>query len=172
MVVGGAATTSETAGCPRVTVPVLSSRTVVSAPARSRASLLRKRMPASAPRPGADHDGGRCRQAEGAGTGDDEHGDHVENRLREAATPNGEPADQGDGGERDDGGHEYRGDAIRHRLNRRFARLSRFHQADYLREHGVSADALRLDDEPALLIDGAAEDLRADRFIDRQALAR
>ena len=40
-----------TAGCPFVIVPVLSRTTTLTFPARSRASLVRNRMPASAPLP-------------------------------------------------------------------------------------------------------------------------
>ena len=42
----------------------------------------------------ADHDGGRRRQPEGAGAGDHEHGDHIENGLRQVSAAEGQPADQ------------------------------------------------------------------------------
>ena len=119
----------------------------------------------------ADHDGGRRRQAQRAGAGDNEHGDHIEDGCGQGGAANRQPADQRDDGQRDDGGHEDRGDAIGDCLNRRFARLRPLDQADDLRQDGVAADALRFDDQPSLLIDRAAENLGADGFIDRQALA-
>ena len=49
--------------------------------------------------------------------------------------------------------------------------MGRFHQADNLRQHGVAADALRFDDQPALLVDGPAVDFGRSRFVHRQAFA-
>ena len=114
----------------------------------------------------ADHDGGRRRQSERAGAGDDEHGDHVEDGLREAGASECEPAYQRHGCQENDGRDEVGGDAIGDGLDGRFAGLGVFHQADDLREDGIAADALRLDDQPALLVDGSGDDLGAYGFVD------
>ena len=45
-------------------------------------------------------------------------------------------------------GHEVGGDAIGDCLNRRFAGLGVFHQADDLGQYGIAADALRFNDQP------------------------
>ena len=124
--------------------------------------------------PRAHHDGGRRGQAQRAGAGDHEHGDHVEDRRRQvcaAAAANSEPAYKRDHGQRDDQWHEISRDAVGNRLNRRSAGLRRFHQPDDLPQDGVLADALRLGDQAPLLIDRAGDDLVAGFLVHRHALA-
>ena len=58
--------------------------------------------------------------------------------------------------------HENRSDAIGDRLDRRFAALRLFDQADDLRQDGIAAHALRFDDQSSLLVDGATVDFGAD----------
>ena len=110
----------------------------------------------------ADHDGGRRRQAQRAGAGDHEDGDHVEDGLRQCRVADGQPADERHSRQHDHGGHEVGSDAVGDGLDWRFAGLRVFDEADDLGEHGVATDALRFDDQPALLIDGPADDFGAD----------
>ena len=171
-VTAGAVRTSVTVGLPAVIVPVLSSRIV-----RQSAGLF-ERLAAAEEDAGfsaasaADHDGGRCRQAQRAGAGDHEDGNHVEDGARQCRVADGQPADERHSRQRDHGGHEVGGDPVGDGLDWRFAGLRVFDEADDLGEHGVATDALRFDDQPALLIDSPADDFGADGFIKRHALAR
>ena len=76
-----AATIATSRGLPSVSVPVLSTTSVSTFSSRSSASAFLISTPACAPRPDADHDRHRRRQPERAGTGDDQHGDRVDQRI-------------------------------------------------------------------------------------------
>jgi hypothetical protein len=101
---------------------------------------------------GAGHDRGGRGQAEGAGAGDHQHGDGVDQRgfQRRAGQP---PADQGEQGQHQHGRHEHLADPVDQFLDRRLGRLGVFHQADDARQHGFGAQArVRTSSRPSPLI--------------------
>ena len=122
--------------------------------------------------PGADHDRHRRRQPQRARTGDDEHGDRVEEcvtdvRFGADEAPDNESGDR----DHDDERHEPARDAIGDGLDRCAAALRFGHHPDDAREHGVAADRLRLHDETAGAVHRAAGQ-HACRFLgDRERLA-
>jgi hypothetical protein len=87
---------------------------------------------------GADHDGRRGGQPHGARAGHDEHR-HRGGEGPAQVPAEDEPAGEGDGRDRDDGGHEHRGDAVGQPLHRRLGRLGRLHQAHDAGQRGVRA---------------------------------
>ena len=114
---------------------------------------------------GADHDRHRRSETEGAGTGDDEHGDRIDQRVRQARLrTESEPRDEGDDGNGDDCRNEPRGDAIGEALDRRAAALGLSDQLDDLGEQGFGADALGSHDEGSGAVDGRADDFALGSF--------
>ena len=94
----GAATTRTSRGLPSVSVPVLSTTSVSTCSSSlERLGVLDQHARLRAA-PGADHDRHRRRQAERARTGDDQHGDRVDERVRQARLGAEQPPD--DEGER------------------------------------------------------------------------
>ena len=73
------------AACPSVSVPVLSTTSVSTFSSRSSASAFAHQHAGARAAPGADHDRHRRRQPQRAGAGDDQHGDCVDERVRERA---------------------------------------------------------------------------------------
>ena len=80
--VAATATTSER-GFPSVSVPVLSTTSVSTCSSTSSASAFRIEHAGCGAAAGADHDRHRRREAERARTGDDQHGDGVDERVRQ-----------------------------------------------------------------------------------------
>ena len=112
------------AGCPSVSVPVLSTTSVSTCSSRSSASAFLISTPARRAAARADHDRHRRRQPERARAGDDQHRDGVDQRVgqprlgpQSAQTTNATTAID------DDGRHEPRGDAIGQPLDRRAGSL-------------------------------------------------
>ena len=100
------------------------------------------------PTTGADHQGGRRGQSEGAGTGDDQHGHRRgEGELR--TRPLAQPEAQGGNGDRHHDRHEDRGDPVRQPLTPRLAGLRGLDQSGDLGQLGVRTHPGRLDDQPA-----------------------
>ena len=93
--------------CPRVSVPVLSTISVVSRPACSSATALRISTPRLRAATGADDDRGRRGEAKRAGTGDDQHGDGVDQRRRAASPASHHVAPNVSDGDHDDDGNEH-----------------------------------------------------------------
>ena len=141
----GDAPTVARRGFPSVSVPVLSTTSVSTFARRSSASAFLTRTPAVAPRPVPDHDRHRRRQAERAGTGDDEHGDRADQGVgqsRLGATARSMPT-KATTATRTTAGTKYRGDAIGQLLDRRAASLRLAHHADDLREQRLGTRRAR-----------------------------
>ena len=130
-----------TRGLPSVSVPVLSRTTALTEPSRSSASALRNRTPFSAPLPVPTMiEVGVARpSAQGQAmisTRDRVEQREVERRLR----AEGEPDDERERGEAEDGRHEVAGDDVGQALDRRPGALGLGHEPDDLGEHRVGAD--------------------------------
>ncbi len=120
---------------------------------------------------GADEQGGRRREPERAGAGDDQHrdgGGEGEGRRLAGAEPEAERRDR----DRDHDRHEDAGDAVGEPLHRRLAGLRVADEAGDLRQRRVGADLRRAHDEAAAGVDGRARDLVAGPLLDRHRLAR
>ena len=155
-----AAVTRATVGAPSVSVPVLSKTTVSTRPAVSSASPPRISTPASAPRPGADHDRGRRREAHGARAGDDQ--DRGEGREREGQLrlgPEHEPGHEREGRRDQHERHEDLAHPVGEALDRRLAALGLADELDDPGERRVAADARRPHHERAAGVQRAADDL-------------
>ena len=168
----GAGTMAVTAGLPSVSVPVLSTTSVSTFSMCSSASAFLISTPAWAPRPTPTMIDIGVARPSAHGTGDDQHrhGGHEavgEPRLR---SPD-RPGDEGQHRHADDGRHEVARDLVGQALDRGAAALRLGHELDDLRQHGVAPDLLRLDDEAAGLVHGAADHLGADLLGHRHRLA-
>ena len=115
--------------------------------------------------PGPDHDRHRRREPERARARDDQHGDGVDQRMREARlgarhAPDGERRDR----DRHDGGDEPAGHDIGKPLNRRPRALRFADQPDDASQQRVVADALGTHDERTGSVDGPAGHFRPGTF--------
>ena len=121
---------------------------------------------------GADHDRGRRCQTHGAGAGDDQHGDGIDQRegqrRRRAEI---EPCSEGEGGDGEDRRHEIHRHLVDQRLDRQLRPLCFLDHADDLRQHRVAADRRGPDREGALLVHGSGHDLAAARLGHRDRFA-
>ncbi len=154
---------------PLVTVPVLSRTTVSTRRVDSRISGPPDDQPELRAAAGADEQRGRRRQAERAGTGDDQH----RNRRGEGegrALPRREPEDERRDGDHDDDRDEDRGDAVGEPLHRRLAALRVADQLGDLGEGGVGSDLRRADDDAAARVDRCSSHLGAGTGLDRRRL--
>ena len=121
--------------------------------------------------PGADEQRRRCRQAQRARAGDDQHGHGgAEGPLRVAGGE--QPPDERGHGEPDHDRYEDRRDAIGEALDRCLARLRVLDQPGDLRQLGVGAHAGGAHDQPPVGVDGRAGHVVAGSDLDRNALAR
>ena len=169
---GGCGATVTRRGLPSVSVPVLSTTSVVICSSSSSASAFLNSTPASAPRPVPTM----------IDIGVASPSAHGHAMMRTAIALTSAYASRGSGpserphDERDDGNdHDRRHEPPRHRvgetLNRRTRSLRFADHANDLREKRVRADALRLHHERARAIDGAACHLIARRLLHRNGLA-
>ncbi len=119
---------------------------------------------------GAGHDRRRCGQTEGAGAGDDQHRDRIDqcNFGRRASE---QPADQGEHGDHQHRRDEHLADPVHQLLDRRLGRLGVFHQADDPRQHSLATERGGAHQQPTLAVDRATGDAVAWRLVHRQALA-
>jgi hypothetical protein len=93
------------------------------------------------PAPDARHDGRRGSQPQGAGAGDDQHGDQRQHAVcKSLCRVEKEPRPEREQGHGDDRRHEDRGDAVRQPLHGGPAALRILHQADDLCQHRAFAD--------------------------------
>ena len=155
--VPGAVITSTRVILPVVTVPVLSSTTVSTLRVDSRTSGPLIKMPSWAPRPVPTSRAVGGGQAEGAGAGDDQHGDCGGERCG-GAFAGAEPVAEGGDGEGDDDGDEDAGDAVGEALDGGLAVLGVGDEPGHLGELGVGADAGGSDDEASAGVDGGTGD--------------
>ncbi len=108
----------------------------------------------------AGHDGRRCRQAQRAGAGDDQHRHGADQRrLQPHADP--QPAQQRDQGNHDHRGHEHRRHLVHQPLYRRLGGLGVLHQADDARQHRLGAHGRHLHHNAAIAVDRPARELPA-----------
>ena len=120
----------------------------------------------------ADHDRHRRRESERAGTGDDQHGDGIHDRVREARLRSEpDPGDEGQHRDAEDGRHKPARHFVGEALDRRAAALRLRDHLDDLREHRVAPDALGAHEKAAGAIHRAAGDFVAGRLLDRHRLA-
>ena len=118
----------------------------------------------------ADHDGGRCRESESAGAGDDEHGDGAGERIgqrRALQQTDGERP----GRDQQDDWDEHGRDAVDERLDRCTTSLGLCDEVDDLCEHGGGSDRGRLDDEAAGTVERATDHIITRHDVDGQRLA-
>ena len=117
------------------------------------------------------HHGDGGREPQGAGTGDDDDAHAVVEGICEIARHQ-DPHEEGDEGEPDDDGHEYRRDLIGELLDGRLGSARLAHHADDAREHRVLAHLFRLDFEMAARDDEGADRLLPFKEFDGEAFAR
>ena len=121
---------------------------------------------------GADHDRRRRGQPERAGARDHEHGDEVEQRVRERGLrADDEPDDERERGDADDGGHEVARDHVGEARDRRLGALRLLDEAHDLRQRRLAADAGGAERERARRVEGGADDLVAGLLEARDRLA-
>ena len=121
---------------------------------------------------GPDHDRGRCRQAERAGTGNHHHGGKVHQSPREITRIKNEiPGSKGNDRQAHHRRHKIAGHDIGEPLDRRLGPLRRFDDADDLGQRRVFADFGRPKLERAQFVDCGADDRVADLLVDRNAFA-
>ena len=121
-------------------------------------------------RAGAGHDRRGRRQAQGAGAGDHQHGDGVDQRgfQRRTVQP---PTNQRRQGQHQHHRYEDLADFIHQFLNRGLGGLGIFYQADDARQDGFGTQGQRAYQQPAFAVDGTASDFVAGLFGHRQAFA-
>ena len=119
---------------------------------------------------GAGDDSDRGRKAQRTGAGDNQNGDKVIENKGDVP-PADCPQQRGDDGDGDNRRDKDAGNLVGKARGRGFALLRFGHQAQYLGDSGVAADAGRLDFEHAVLADGAARNVGTGLLVDRQALA-
>ena len=117
------------------------------------------------------HNRHRRGEAERTGTGDDEHGDGIDQRMDEPRFRSVDrPHAEGDRGNSDHGGNKPPGHLVRETLNGRPRPLRFGDQPDDLGQKRVAADPLRLHHQYAGAIDGAARHFAPRRLLDRDRL--
>ena len=122
--------------------------------------------------PRSHHDGRRCRQSHGAGAGDDEDGDEVEQGPREDGVRDEEgPDDECDRGDRHDGWHEDGGHAVGDPLDGRLGALGLLDEADDLGKGRLGADLRCPEGKASALVDRGPEYLDPGLLRDGHALA-
>ncbi len=121
---------------------------------------------------GADHDRGRGRQAQGARTGDDQHGDRVDQGIVQGRLRSGEqPDDERHPGDRHDGRHEPARDQVGEAGDRRPRALGLLDEPHDLGERRLGADPRGPQGERAARVQRRADDLVAWSLHDGQRLA-
>ena len=124
------------------------------------------------PAPDARHDGRRGSQPQGAGAGDDQHGDQRQHAVcKSLCRVEKEPRPEREQGHGDDRRHEDRGDAVCQPLHGGPAALRILHQADDLCQHRVFADLFGTVAQRPALIDRTGEHAAAGLLAHRQRLA-
>ena len=124
------------------------------------------------PPAGADHDGHGGREPQGAGAGDDEHRDRVEEGIGEPRLgPEDGPDDEGQGRDRQDDRHEVGRDDVGQALDRGAGPLGLAHHPHDLGEHRLGAHPLGPHDEAPGAVDRAADEGRPGRLRDGDRLA-
>ncbi len=118
----------------------------------------------------ANHDGDGRREPERTRTGDHEHADGNGERELDARAER-EPDTARCERDEDDGRHEDAGDLVRHARDRRLRGAGLIDEIDDLADRRILADALRLHDEPAILVDGRRRHFVARPLGRRDALA-
>ncbi len=123
--------------------------------------------------PDTGHDGRRRRQAQRTGTGDDQHGNHVQQRLGKAPVRCDEsPADKGCNGQHQDNGYEDSGHLVHQALDARLASLRLLHQADDAGKHRIFPNFFSLHLKRPLLVQRAGIDLIAHLLENRSGFTR
>ncbi len=157
-----AVTIDTSLGLPSVSVPVLSITMVsmrLEPLQRLRVADQDSRTRAAAD---ADHDRHRRGETQRAGTGDDQHRHRRDQAEREARLrPEQHPGRKRQQRRRDHRRHEPAGDPVGQPLDRRPRALRPRHHVDDPRQHGVAADLVGAQHQPAALVDGAADHARA-----------
>ena len=120
-----------------------------------------------------DHDGNRSCQPQCARTGDDEHRDCIDERVRQARLGADEPpGTEGGHGDAYYRRHEPGRHLISELLQRRARPLRLTDESHYLRQDAVRSDTLRLNEEHSGLIDRCAHHLVTSALLNRYRLAR
>ena len=114
--------------------------------------------------PGADHDRHRRGQAERTGTGDDQHGDGVDQRMGQRGSGPPAPRRRRQDGDQRPPPARTRRRPCRPALDGRARALRLGDHPDDLRQHRVAADALGPHQQAARAVDGRAGDLLAGTF--------
>ena len=110
----------------------------------------------------ADHDRGWRGKAHGAGAGDDQNGDHLNQRIiQRGRRPEPKPQHESQCRGGDHGRHEPSRHSVHQRLNRQFRALRLFDHADDLRQNGVGTGLGDTEGEASRPIDRAAHHMGA-----------
>ena len=156
-----------------MSVPVLSTTTVVTFSRTSRASALRNSTPSSAPRPVPTMMDIGVASPKAQGHATIRTATALTERMRQARLRTVErPDDERDDRDDDDDRDEPTGDVIREPLNRRARTLRLADHAHDLSQQRLGADTLGFHDERSGAVDGAARHLAARPFFHRDRLAR
>ena len=120
----------------------------------------------------AHHERGGSRQAECAGTGDDEYRHSRQDGMGQCVgAADGPPDEEGRQGDGSHHGHEDAGDAVNGALDGGLAALRLFHHLYDLCQGGVGAGFLRPHPQPSLTDDGACQHVAAGLLEGRGGLA-
>ena len=120
----------------------------------------------------ADHQCGRRSQSQCAGTGDDQHRDGRQQRIRKVSrTADSQPQHEGQQCDADDRRHENRGDPVGDALHGGFAALGLLYHADDPGQQRVAACSGSFQDECSARIDRAGYHFVPCLFADGQRLA-
>ncbi len=120
----------------------------------------------------AHHDGGGGGEPHGAGTGDDQNGDGLDQRFAQTCFGRQrQPGEEGDERDGDDGGHEISRHAIHQGLDGQFGALSLLHHGDDLAEHRIRASPAGADDKGAFGVHRPADHRITLGFMNRDRFA-
>ena len=121
---------------------------------------------------GRHHDRHGCRQAEGAGAGNNQHGHGIDQAVsHRGLRPQQAPGQEGQEGGEQDRGDEAGGNRVGETLDRSACPLGFGHHLDDPGQEGVLSHPGGPHDEAAGLIDGAARHPVGRKLLDRQGLA-
>ena len=153
-------------------VPVLSKAIARDAGKRLQCVALTKEDAQFRRTSSADHD--RCwrGKAHGAGASDDQHGDHLDQRIAQSGRgPEPKPEHEGQGRDRDHSRDEPCRHFVDQRLDRQFRALRLLHHADDLRQRRIGAGLGDLEGKAASRVDRSADHIGADALGHRNWLA-
>ena len=129
-----------------------------------------KQNPVFCPFANPNHDRSWRGQPHGARAGDDQHRDQPQ-QAGDKCPSRCKPDDKSEGGQDDNRRYKPGGYLIDDSLDRRFAALRLFNQADNLSQGTVPADVGGPQSQQPLFVDGGSDRVITNRFFNRQTFA-